>query len=653
MEIIFLKLLNRSIAAGWLILAVLVLRFLFRKAPGWFFCALWGIVALRLLCPFSPVSPLSLLPSGETLSPYTVQFSTEPEIQSGVPVLDHTLNPIIQDTFTPSPGASVNPLYVWTFFAAVLWGIGAFCLLAHGLAALIRIRSRIRESVPFRDNLRLCDSINAPFILGILHPRIYLPADTDQAQLPYILAHEQAHLKRLDHWWKPLAYLLLSVYWFHPLIWVAYHLFCRDLELACDEKVIRDLSLEEKKAYSHALVSCSLQQRLVLTCPLAFGEISVKKRVNRILHYQKPALWLLAAAAAAGIITAVCFLTDPPEHISQDRAAIPTNEKETLPDTTGIHSSADTMPLPSAGSGQRDAEMFPNSGQNPMELPGSQPHHEDLPDASDAQTPHGTAEPLTDDTDPAVASLLQAASAAILEHNASSGPETYDLACCDFTILGTKSQSLASESSEQTFTSYGWALYQTYHISETGIEDVGGSHIPVALTFEIKEDSYSLKDYWEPRDGSYFAEDIRNRFPEFLTADGMDSQKFILPQIQSCYRQAVEYSGLDTDAVIRRLLKTICSDPAVSSAPRDYIQAHALEYRELTYYGSYTLSYCFRRFQKGGETGLEGWIMALVCEDLLGTREILPANTDTAQTGQLWYDTLYAHASNQVEMYLQ
>ncbi len=296
MEIIFLKLLNRSIAAGWLILAVLVLRFLFRKAPGWFFCALWGIVALRLLCPFSPVSPLSLLPSGETLSPYTVQFSTEPEIQSGVPVLDHTLNPIIQDTFAPSPGASVNPLYVWTFFAAVLWGIGAFCLLAHGLAALIRIRSRIRESVPFRDNLRLCDSINAPFILGILRPRIYLPADTDQAQLPYILAHEQAHLKRLDHWWKPLAYLLLSVYWFHPLIWVAYHLFCRDLELACDEKVIRDLSLEEKKAYSHALVSCSLQQRLVLTCPLAFGEISVKKRVNRILHYQKPALWLLVSS---------------------------------------------------------------------------------------------------------------------------------------------------------------------------------------------------------------------------------------------------------------------------------------------------------------------------------------------------------------------
>ncbi len=600
MEIIFLKLLNRSIAAGWLILAVLVLRFLFRKAPGWFFCALWGIVALRLLCPFSPVSPLSLLPSGETLSPYTVQFSTEPEIQSGVPALDHALNPIIQDTFAPSPGASVNPLYVWTFFAAVLWGIGAFCLLAHGLAALIRIRSRIRESVPFRDNLRLCDSINAPFILGILRPQIYLPADTDQAQLPYILAHEQAHLKRLDHWWKPLAYLLLSVYWFHPLIWVAYHLFCRDLELACDEKVIRDLSLEEKKAYSHALVSCSLQQRLVLTCPLAFGEISVKKRVNRILHYQKPALWLLAAAAAAGIITAVCFLTDPPENI-----------------------------------------------------PGSQPHHEDPPDASDAQTPHETAEPLTDDTDPAVASLLQAASAAILEHNASSGPETYDLACCDFAILGTKSQSLATENSEQTFTVYGWALYQTYRISETGIEDVGGSHIPVALTFEIKEDAYNLKDYWEPRDGSYFAEDIRNRFPEFLAADGMDSQKFILPQIQSCYRQAVEYSGLDTDAVIRRLLKTICSDPAVSSAPRDYIQAHALEYRELTYYGSYTLSYCFRRFQKGGETGLEGWIMALVCEDLLGTRETLPANADTAQTGQLWYDTLYAHASNQVELYLQ
>ena len=602
MELIFLQLFNRSMAAGWLILAVLTLRFLFRKAPGWFSCALWGIVALRLLCPFSLTSPLSLLPSAETLSPYTVQYAPEPGIQSGVPALDHALNPVIRDTFAPSPYASVNPLYVWTFLAAVLWGIGAFCLLAHGLLSLVRIHGRVRESIPFSDHTRLCDAVSSPFILGLLRPRIYLPAGTDPAQLPYILAHEQAHLKRLDHWWKPLSCLLLAGYWFHPLMWAAYLLFCRDLELACDEKVIRNLGPEEKKAYSHALVTCSLQQRLVMTCPLAFGEVGVKKRVNRILHYQKPACWLPAAAAATCILTAVCFLTDPPKEAAPDQAGIPTDSGET--------------------------HRPPEAAGPPAEQP-------------------------SDDTDPAVASLMQAARAAILEHNASSRPEKYDLACCDFAILGTESQSPADKSSEQTFTAYGWALYQTCNISETGIEDVGGSHIPVALTFERTDDTFLLKDYWEPRDGSYFTEDIRNRFPAALAADGIDSQKFILPQIQSCYRQAVEYSGLDTDTVIRRLLDTICSSPAASSAPGDYIEAHALEYRELTYYGDYTLQYCFRRFQQGGETGLEGWIMALVCEELLGTRGTLPADADTAETGQFWYDTLFAHASNQVEPYLQ
>lgn len=609
MGTVFLVLLNRSIAAGWLILAVLALRILLHKAPRQILCLLWAVAAVRLICPVSLKSPLSLIPSPETLSPYTVRFSQNPGIDSGISVLDHTLNPILQETFEPSPYASVNPLYVFMFLCSILWAAGVFVLLLCACISFLRIQKNVRESIPLRDNIRLCDRICSPFILGLFHPRIYLPSDMDEELMPSVLAHEQAHLKRLDHWWKPLACLLLAIYWFHPLMWIACILFCRDIELACDEKVIRELTPGEKKAYSHALVSCSRQQRLVITCPLAFGEAGVKQRVKMILQYKKPAVWLLAAAAAACIATAVCFLTDPMDELSANPEV-----------------GEETFLIPE--------DEFPSENSTPAFSAESGPDH---------------AESEAKDTDSAAFSLEQAARTAILEHNASSGPEKYDLACSDFAILGTEPQNLSGTENEHVFTVYGWALYEEYKISEAGIEDVGGSHIPVALTFEQRENDLVLTEYWEPGDGSYFTEDIRNRFPAELAADGIDSQKFIRSQIQSCRLQAATYSGLDTDAVIGRLLDTICSAPAASSAPRDYADAHAPEYQELIYYGGCTLQYCFRRFAQGGETGLEGRIMALVCEDLLQTRGTLPADAGTAPTGQFWYDTLCAHGSSLAE----
>lgn len=319
MEMIFLNVFNRSLAAGWLILAVIVVRFLLKKAPRRLSCVLWAVVAVRLLCPFFPASSFSLIPSGETISAEAVRFAPAPAIDSGIPALNEALNPMIGERFAPAPGTSVNPLYIWTAVAGIVWLVGVAVMAGYALLSSLRMRSVVREAVPLEsgaalpDNVWLCDAVRSPFILGIVRPKIYLPSGITREQMLCILAHEQAHVERLDHCLKPFGWLLLSVYWFHPLVWIAYMLFCRDLELACDEKVVGGMDLDGRKAYSHALLACSLQRKMIFSYPLAFGEIGVRERVKGILHYRKPAGWLAAVAVLACAAVAVCFLTDPKE----------------------------------------------------------------------------------------------------------------------------------------------------------------------------------------------------------------------------------------------------------------------------------------------------------------------------------------------------
>ena len=319
MEMIFLNVFNRSLAAGWLILAVIVVRFLLKKAPRRLSCVLWAVVAVRLLCPFFPASSFSLIPSRETISAEVVRFAPAPAIDSGIPALNEALNPMIGERFAPAPGTSVNPLYIWTAVAGIVWLVGVAVMAGYALLGSLRMRSVVREAVPLEsgaalpDNVWLCDAVRSPFILGIVRPKIYLPSGITREQMLCILAHEQAHVERLDHCLKPFGWLLLSVYWFHPLVWIAYMLFCRDLELACDEKVVGGMDLDGRKAYSHALLACSLQRKMIFSYPLAFGEIGVRERVKGILHYRKPAGWLAAVAVLACAAVAVCFLTDPKE----------------------------------------------------------------------------------------------------------------------------------------------------------------------------------------------------------------------------------------------------------------------------------------------------------------------------------------------------
>ena len=312
MAAVFLKLLNLSISASWLVLAVLVLRLVSKRSPKWMNVLLWGIVALRLVLPFSIESALSLIPSAETVSPVAVQSAPAPTITSGVSVIDNAVNPSLSEHFAAVPTASVNPLYVWTEIAGWVWLIGLGAMLLYALASYLRLRRRVSVSLPIQDNIYLCDAISSPFILGVVKPHIYLPSGLDEVQRQNVLSHERAHLARRDHWWKPLGFALLAVYWFNPVLWLAYTLLCRDIELACDERVIRTMDESAVKTYSTVLLACSMPRKAVITCPLAFGEVGVKERVKNALHYKKPAFWIVVASAVVCIVVAVCFLTNPP-----------------------------------------------------------------------------------------------------------------------------------------------------------------------------------------------------------------------------------------------------------------------------------------------------------------------------------------------------
>ena len=770
----FLKTLNMSIAASWLILAVVLLRFILKKAPKWVAVLLWGIVALRLVVPFSFESALSLIPSAETFNAHNIQYET-PAINSGIPAVNNAVNPVLGETFAPNSVGSINPLYIWTLVVSAIWLVGIAAMLLYAVISYVRVRRSVAERAPYKGNIFLCDHVKSPFILGLIRPKIYLPSNMDATSMEPVIAHEKAHLTRRDHWWKPLGFLILTVHWFNPLCWIAYVLLCRDIELSCDEKVIRQMDLDGKKRYSTALLECNAQRRLVTICPLAFGEVGVKERVKNVLNYKKPAFWVIVVAVIACGVVTVIFATNPVKKqppmndlqlISADvmdfRSDPPilysmnTSELDELSsrlkdinmtgvdddlmgmtpyysikitdqkvegfsvsgfDTDGNHvgilyqghyyrvqDDAFSRYLQNICAGYQRADALPRltlddvvmlsqkgdalswsdfeqyqgrevgSGLYIMRyeidelfdvLVGGVPNETpmyirlrnqdinawvDLREDSvervkvfievyrndvSGQKSDGNGEPAPEEPDISTISTEQAAiHQAILEHNKSSNPQEYDVACCSFVTLETLSGTPLVGSNTHKITYYGWALYNEYKVTGEGLKTIIGGHVPVALSFDLDERGYTLTEYWQPRDGSYYAPDIREKFPAHIVEDALHGQKFILQQTQECYAQAIAATGLDTDKVIGALIEMICSSPALSSNPGDHIKEHSIEYRELTYYGRYTLKYCFTEFLKGGQTDLRGHIMRAVIDDIAPEAQLKLY----AETGQEYFD---------------
>ena len=770
----FLKTLNMSIAASWLILAVVLLRFILKKAPKWVAVLLWGIVALRLVVPFSFESALSLIPSAETFNAHNIQYET-PAINSGIPAVNNAVNPVLGETFAPNSVGSINPLYIWTLVVSAIWLVGIAAMLLYAVISYARVHRSVAERIPYEGNIFLCDHVKSPFILGLVRPKIYLPSSMDEAAMGPVIAHEKAHLARRDHWWKPLGFLILTVHWFNPLCWIAYVLLCRDIELACDEKVIRQMDLDGKKRYSTALLECNAQRRLVTICPLAFGEVGVKERVKNVLNYKKPAFWVIVVAViACGVVTVIFatnpvkkqppmndlqlisadvmdFRSDPPILYSMNTSELDelssrlkdinmtgvdddlmgmtpyysikiTDQKvegfsvsgfDTDRNHVGIlyqghyyrvQDDAFSRYLQNICAGYQRADALPRltlddvvmlsqkgdalswsdfeqyqgrevgSGLYIMRyeidelfdvLVGGVPNETpmyirlrnqdinawvDLREDSvervkvfievyrndvSGQKSDGNGEPAPEEPDISTISTEQAAiHQAILEHNKSSNPQEYDVACCSFVTLETLSGTPLVGSNTHKITYYGWALYNEYKVTGEGLKTIIGGHVPVALSFDLDERGYTLTEYWQPRDGSYYAPDIREKFPAHIVEDALHGQKFILQQTQECYAQAIAATGLDTDKVIGALIEMICSSPALSSNPGDHIKEHSIEYRELTYYGRYTLKYCFTEFLKGGQTDLRGHIMRAVIDDIAPEAQLKLY----AETGQEYFD---------------
>ena len=327
MNELFLKIINMSISASWLVLAVLILRFVLKKAPKWINVLLWGIVAIRLICPFSFESTLSLIPSAETI-PLNIGMDTTPTINSGISAINNAVNPIISQSNTPMAGASVNLLQITIGIYEYIWIFGMIALALYTAISYWRLRRKVDTAVRYKDNIFQSENVSFPFVLGIIKPRIYLPFKMNGQYLEYVVAHEQAHICRKDHWWKPLGFLLLMIHWFNPLMWLAYVLLCRDIELACDEKVIKELGNEQRGDYTQALVACSVNRRMLAACPLAFGEVSVKERVKSVMNYKKPAFWVIIISVIVCVGIAVCFLTNPKQDSYTLRIVVPAGSQE-------------------------------------------------------------------------------------------------------------------------------------------------------------------------------------------------------------------------------------------------------------------------------------------------------------------------------------
>lgn len=305
-----------SISASWIVLAVLLLRLLLKKAPKWINGILWGIVGLRLIMPFSFESIFSLIPSSETIS--KAPDSPRPHFESGVTIIDNQVNDYLGEHYYEVVTRPTGHFADITTILTIVWIVGIVLLLAYTIISYSRVKNKIGTAVLLRDNIYQSENVISPFVLGIIKPKIYLPFNMNEQDMEHVIAHEQAHINRKDHWWKPLGFLILTLHWFNPLMWLGYVLLCRDIELACDEKVIKELNTEQKADYSQALLNCSVNCRMIAACPLAFGEVGVKDRVKSILNYKKPAFGIIVVAIIASIAVAVCFLTNPTSNKLKD-----------------------------------------------------------------------------------------------------------------------------------------------------------------------------------------------------------------------------------------------------------------------------------------------------------------------------------------------
>lgn len=769
------KLLNMSLTASVVILFVLLLRLLLRKAPKVISYALWSLVLFRLLCPVSIQSDLSLF--GLLDTPVTTNDTIISRISYIPADIVHTEYPSValpglgEDTLARGEEQlAADPLEAPMVIVTYVWIAGVLAMVLYAAVSYIRLRRKLLIASPLRDNICLADEITSPFVMGLLRPKIYLPSSMKEQA--YILMHEQHHIRRFDHIIKALAFGVLCIHWFNPLVWVAFILAGQDMEMSCDEAVIRKMGADVLADYTTSLLSLATGKQMIAGMPLAFGEGDTRGRIRNLANWKRPAFWVVLGAAVTSMVLAVCLLTNPKRDSFGLSIVVPAGSRETVFYTHEEISPLGNYIIVSSGDGLGDTEVslkpvevkMENAYDEPVYLtpgmpvkmeaekggwfkigvkiqnetdeemivyvnvenvtvriadvsepetfqmeaeilevndgyflvepvegspelnsadkivipmknmdPALEPQVGDIIEISyngeiqetypgqlsDVYGIRGIAKNVIMKEDPSIEEsssteeslsvesedlLTEAIYNAILDHNKPAGPD--DLYhCASFILLDQEMLSIDSEPpTPMEVTVYGFALYQAYEYSGAAFREALGSHIPVAITFEIRDGEYVLREYWEPRDGSYYVKDIQDTFPDTIAENAIDTQKYILAQKQDCYIQAVEHGSVDTDSVMEQLFGAIESSPAQASAPGDYIREHSVEYRELSYYGLYTLRYCFEQFLQGGQTGLHGHIMASACRDIILAWGEADSFDREPVTGQDWFDAYKSNA---------
>lgn len=849
------KILNMSLTASVIIVTVIILRLLLKRAPKVYSYMLWSVVLFRLLCPITINTPLSVLrlfdtPIVETTDsvsqityiPTNIVHTENPEVTLPVPVLDNAINNALPQ------GAEqlvADPLEATVSIATYIWLAGSVAMIGVSMISYVKLRKSLVGAVRVRGNIYVADYITTPFVLGIFRPRIYLLSSLNEQEQEYILRHEQYHIRRGDHIFKLLAYVALCIHWFNPLVWLAFLLFSKDMEMSCDEAVIKKLGEDVRADYSVSLLNLATDNAIMFGMPLAFGEVDTKGRIKNLAAWKKPTFWVTIGAILICIVGIVICISNPKEEnlhapepfghsyrvaeimndaphysfaytletapryqftsdytmlMSSDvlddkgttewvqqsgkfeEVKITTENFDNYFDMSGFTISNDSWSkfrntinkawrideennmfyyflqtkdgsvyltygydadnstevleegsyirwlfrlertdILSCNAISEDCnayiepayylnsdevkydELYPNpinhSGKLVFTVDGTdtdilvvnEEYHKytseeviveretyelecnpqgkfefevsvrgDERDEAiysiyvrgksgfyvmkiDFQTSEGAVEidrsetpeveNMVDKTDSLDTAILNA----IVEHTASDYPDgAYH--CASFVEF--HSEELCGvpiadgNISKELIMVYGMAMEQSFSYSEDKLNQVGGSHMPVVITFEVADNTYTVTDFWVPGDGTYYVSDIKDKFPDEIEEDALDTQKYVVAQIQECYSRAVQYYQIDTEAVIDELFDTIESAPATSSNPADYIDAHSMEYRELTYYGQYSLSYIFNKFIEGEHTELRGQLMKILLDDLAPEAKLRLY----AETGQEYFD---------------
>ena len=640
---LYMGVLDMSKTAAMVIAVVLLVRLLLKKAPKVFSYALWAVVLFRLLCPISFETPVSIVPhlpdtsTGYNLADESIDLAgagmaayqaVGDLLNGGLGVQHIPTTEVTEDGMTRY--VTADWWSVWILFGKYVWAAGMAVMLLYSAFSYRRIKKQIEIAVPIRDNIWIADDIKSPFVIGFLRPRIYLPGNLGEKEQEYIILHEQHHIRRFDHIFKALAFLALTIHWFNPLVWLAFGLACKDMEMSCDEAVIRKLGGKVRADYSASLLSLATGRRIIAGTPLAFGEGDTKGRIRNLAKWKKPAVWVLILAMVVCLILGVCLLTDRVNRNGQHIGITfyYGNVTEQMSDGSNPY-------VILACNDGTVKTFYYEAGNEDIsnDLPGKNVRiRARLQDITGHLFTSEVMQVHNDSFD----TLEDAIQNAILRHHSSVGDESV-LTCASFYSYASEGSTPLGSDYSDIVTEYGIVYHQNFRLENGVLVEDGGCNVPTVLTFSVTEDGhYSLAEYWEPRDGTFYPEDIRAKYPALVRPD---TQKHLFEQKIAVLNQAIIGFQIDSKVVVDYLLTDICDMERWAGSLDDLMLMSELERELLVYYGQDTLDYCFAQFEKGNQTEPKGKIMASVCIEILEMKGESVGSWADEKTGQEWYDS--------------